>query len=55
MYDKNANEITNINACSKGFDFLADEPELYSLSDLKKVYVSGAVAFSLKKLYAVGY
>ncbi len=36
MYDESFNEITNINAYSKSFDFLADEPEVYSASDLKK-------------------
>lgn len=29
------NEITNINAYSQSFDFLKDEPELYSIDDLK--------------------
>ena len=29
-------EITNFNANSPSFDFLADEPDLYSASDLKK-------------------
>ena len=38
-YNRNLSEITNINAYSKSFDFLADEPELYSKSDLKKKYV----------------
>jgi len=38
MYNTNVNEITNINALSKSFDFLADEPELYSVSDLRKKY-----------------
>lgn len=32
------NEVTNINANSASFDFLEDEPELYSLKDLKKKY-----------------
>ena len=31
-------EITNINAYSKSFDFLADEPEIYSLQDIKHKY-----------------
>ncbi len=38
MYNMNVNEITNINADSKSFDFLAEEPELYSVLDLKKKY-----------------
>ncbi len=29
-------EITNINAYSKSFNFLADEPEVYSLKDIKR-------------------
>lgn len=33
------NEITNINAHSRSFDFLKDEPDLYSVKDLKKRYV----------------
>ena len=38
-YNKNLSEITNINAYSKSFDFLENEPEIYSRSDLKKKYV----------------
>ena len=38
MYNTNMNEIANINALSKSFDFLADESELYSVSDLKVKY-----------------
>lgn len=38
MYNAAVNDITNINAYSKSFDFLKDEPDLYSLSDLKKRY-----------------
>lgn len=32
--DKEVNDITNINALSHSFDFLNDEPEIYSLADL---------------------
>lgn len=35
-YNPKLNEITNINAYSSSFDFLADEPDLYSMADLKK-------------------
>lgn len=31
--------ITNINQYGEGFNFLNDEPELYSKEDLKKSYV----------------
>ncbi len=31
-------EITNINTYSKSFDFLADEPEIYSVKDIKHKY-----------------
>ena len=31
-------EITNINAYSGSFDFLAKEPEIYSRKDIKKSY-----------------
>ncbi|MEK7060321.1 MAG: type II toxin-antitoxin system prevent-host-death family antitoxin [Patescibacteria group bacterium] len=31
--------ITNINAYSKSFDFLAQEPEIYSIEDIKNKYV----------------
>ena len=31
-------EITNINAYSKSFDFLASEPEIYSAKDVKRKY-----------------
>ncbi len=39
VYNKDVNEITNINSYSKSFDFLGKEPELYSSLDLKKKYV----------------
>lgn len=32
-------EITNFNANSSSFDFLEDEPDLYSVEDLKRRYV----------------
>ncbi len=35
MYNKNINDITNINAYSKSFDFLKEEPNLYMSSDVK--------------------
>jgi len=38
-FNKEINEITNINAHSRSFDFLEKEPELYSVGDLKKKYV----------------
>lgn len=38
-YNKEFSEITNINAYSGSFDFLSNEPDLYSISDLKKKYV----------------
>ena len=38
-YNDGLNDITNINANSKSFDFLAKETEIYSISDLKKKYV----------------
>ena len=38
-YNADLNNVTNINANSKSFDFLIKEPELYSVSDLKKKYV----------------
>ncbi|OGI66311.1 hypothetical protein A3A95_01740 [Candidatus Nomurabacteria bacterium RIFCSPLOWO2_01_FULL_39_18] len=31
-------EITNMNTYSKSFDFLKDEPEIYSVKDIKKRY-----------------
>jgi len=37
-YNKKLGEITNLNANSRSFDFLKEEPDLYNLSDLKKVY-----------------
>jgi hypothetical protein len=36
---KKIDEITNINANSKSFDFLKYEPDLYSVSDLKKLFL----------------
>lgn len=38
-YNKELDDITNINAASHSFDFLNDEPEMYSMADLKKKYV----------------
>jgi hypothetical protein len=38
-YNAELNGITNINTYSESFSFLKNEPELYSVSDLKKQYV----------------
>lgn len=38
-YNASFNEITNVNAQSESFAFLEDEPDIYSLADLKKRYV----------------
>lgn len=35
-YNKKLSDITNINAYSSSFDFLADEPDLYTRADLRK-------------------
>ncbi len=37
-YRADVNDITNVNALSHSFDFLNEEPELYSVADLKKRY-----------------
>lgn len=37
-YNSELNDITNINANSASFDFLADEEDIYSLADLKERY-----------------
>lgn len=37
-YNPKVSDITNINANSSSFDFLKDEPELYTKEDLKEVY-----------------
>lgn len=34
-YRKDFSDISNLNAYSKSFDFLKDEPEIYSRKDLK--------------------
>lgn len=31
-------DITKINASSSSFDFLKEEPDIYSINDLKKVF-----------------
>lgn len=36
-YNPELNETTNLAAISKSFDFLKDEPDLYSLSDGKPI------------------
>lgn len=38
MYNNSLNDITNVNSYSKSFDFLSEEPDLYSAADLKKRY-----------------
>lgn len=38
-YSEAVNDVTNVNAHSKSFDFLAKESDLYGVSDLKKHYV----------------
>ena len=35
-YRASASDITNINAYSTSFDFLQDEPDIYSIADIKK-------------------
>jgi len=37
-YSPKVNEITNINTYSESFSFLDAEPDLYSVSDIKKKY-----------------
>ncbi len=37
-FNHEMNDITNVNAYSKSFDFLSEEPDLYSVADLKKRY-----------------
>lgn len=37
-YNKNMSEISNINAYSPSFNFLKNEPDIYSISDLKEKY-----------------
>lgn len=37
-YNQELNEITNMNTYSESFSFLADEPDMYSVKDLKKKY-----------------
>lgn len=38
FYNKNLSDITNVNTYSSSFDFLHDEPELYSKEDVKVFY-----------------
>jgi predicted RNA-binding protein with EMAP domain len=38
-YNSELSEITNISAYSKSFDFLKEEPDLYSVKDIKEKYV----------------
>ena len=37
-YNKELNEITNMNTYSESFTFLEGEPDIYSADDLKKKY-----------------
>ncbi|MEK7536035.1 MAG: hypothetical protein AAB590_03425 [Patescibacteria group bacterium] len=38
-FNSRLSDITNVNAYSSSFDFLENEPDIYSVSDLKKRYV----------------
>ena len=38
-YSAELNDITNVNTYSESFSFLDNEPELYSVNDLKRRYV----------------
>jgi hypothetical protein len=38
-YNAELNDITNINAYSESFSFLENEPDIYTIVDLKKRYV----------------
>jgi PHD/YefM family antitoxin component YafN of YafNO toxin-antitoxin module len=38
-YNSELNDITNVNTYSESFSFLENEPETYSVNDLKKQYV----------------
>lgn len=38
-FNSELDELTNFNSYGGGFDFLEDEPDLYSSTDLKKSYV----------------
>lgn len=38
-YNSLLNDITNVNTYSESFSFLDQEPDLYSVTDLKKSYV----------------
>ncbi len=37
-YNKDLDDITNVNAYSRSFGFLGEEPELYSVNDLSVRY-----------------
>jgi len=38
-FNKELDEITNVNANSRSFNFLKDEPDLYNTDSLRKTYV----------------
>lgn len=38
-YSAGVDDITNVNTYSESFSFLDNEPEIYSVTDLKKPYV----------------
>ncbi|MCA9360418.1 type II toxin-antitoxin system Phd/YefM family antitoxin [Candidatus Kaiserbacteria bacterium] len=38
-YSSEVSDITNINTYSESFSFLENEPDVYSIADLKKKYV----------------
>jgi antitoxin (DNA-binding transcriptional repressor) of toxin-antitoxin stability system len=38
MYRADVSDMTNVNTYSNSFDFLKDEPEVYTVADIKKKY-----------------
>jgi len=46
QYNGKLNEITNMNVLSRSFTFLEDEPDIYSVTDMKKRYVQRKNCFA---------
>lgn len=38
VWNSKLSDITNVNAYSQSFDFLKDEPDIYSIKDIKQKY-----------------
>ena len=53
MYNHKFSDITNINAYSNSFDFLKNEPDIYGLSDIKKIILGEIGKLSNEEILSI--